>query len=350
MSPSNSSTATSPSNSDATTPLLSSNARLVGSDHSPLEANTLWCAPLQICWEEMAGYFNGGQTLKNLSESAMVDELNAATFTQDMLSDDHYLSYAGPATYDAKAQIEQGITEKFNEKSDILDQLDWSESEADALTLLYAMLFRQFSFEQPFEVLDTADFGSEAKANLSHDVAYFGSYDDPILLEQVRPLFWEDDEHFACQIWTEQDDVLILARGLSGEHFDALWNDLQKRQEAQEQALITSSFVCPNLDLKLQRDYPELAHAALGTHDGQTLEIAQALQTLEFTLDNTGGRIKSEAAIMVETAALIDPVEPLACDFVFDDSFVLFVADGASSGGFYPYMAAQVHDIAEFQS
>lgn len=328
---------------------LEESGLLVASDQSPASGNAAWCAPMQICWDNLAEDLNEGEPLAEEGKPAIVAELNHGHFEADMLSDDHYVTYSGPQTKAAKAEIEALIDERFGQTSDILDMLDWADDEAEALILFYAMLYRKFTFAQPFDVLDPAPFGTDAGGNLTEDVAYFGadSSSEPGLLEQVTPVFWESGDRFASQVYCEEGDILILARGLQGSTFDELWNDYMDAVASSSDYLSVASFACPKLTIDVLTSYRDLEGLTFEVAAVDEIVIEKALQTLRFTLDEKGGEIKSEAAISVRaTGFFMD--EPQPRDFRFDDSFVLFLVDGTSTGEYYPYAGLLVNDIAEF--
>ena len=330
-----------------TDPNAKGDGLLVPSDHSPVAGNAAWCAPMQICWNKFLDVYNDGQPVPEDGQPQVVADLNDATFTTDMVGTDHYVSFAGLATTEAKAEIEQLIDERFDQKSDILDSLTWADDPALAEMLFYAMLYRQFTFTIPFDVLDNAAFGSEAGDNLTENVAYFGVEDSTKwdIISQVTPLFWESDNRFAVQIWCETDDILILARGAKGSTFDEIWNDIQAGRDAEHARLEVASFACPKLEVDVLTQYADLAGLTVETSSGE-VPITEALQTLKFKLDETGGVIKSEAAMAAGSA--FDPSEPQPHDFRFDDSFVLFLVDAMAFGSFYPYAGISINNMADF--
>ena len=320
---------------------------LVPSDHSTVTGNAAWCAPMQICWDTFLATYNDGQPVPDEGMPETVADLNDATFSADMIGTDHYVSYAGPATTAAKAEIEQLIDERFDQKSDILDNLTWADDPELAEMLFYAMLYRQFTFPIPFDTLENAPFGTTEGGNLTEDVAYFGvenstNYE---MIDQITPLFWESDDHFAVQIWCETDDILVLARGAKGASFDELWNNIQASREAEEARLEVASFACPKLEVDVVTQYADLAGLTVETSSGE-VPITEALQTLKFKLDETGGVIKSEAAMAAGSAFF--PDEPQPHDFRFDDSFVLFLVDAMAFGSYYPYAGINISNMADF--
>ena len=69
-----------------------------------------------------------------------------------------------------------------------------------------------------------------------------------------------------------------------------------------------------------------------------------ALQTIQFELDKTGGKIKSEAGMMVrkESAIIVNEIR----EFALDDTFAIFLIEEGKST---PYFAGKVSDITKFQ-
>lgn len=330
-------------------PVLEENDLLVASDHSPVTGNAAWCAPMQICWDLLADELNEGEPLPADGMPDIVTELNDAHFDTSMVGDDHYVTYSGPQTLAAKAEIEALIDERFGQTSDILDLLEWSDDPEDALFLFYSMLYRTFTFFAAFDVLNPAPFGSDESGNLTEDVAYFGADESsvPELLDWVTPLFWESDDHCAAQVSCEEGDILVLARGLKGSSFDELWNDMMDTADASTELATVASFACPKLQIDVLTKYRELENLVFPLVTGDEIAIDSALQTLRFTLDETGGEIKSEAAIVIKNTAFIEE-PPVPRDFRFDDSFVLFLVDGNAPGEYYPYAGLLINDISEF--
>ena len=68
------------------------------------------------------------------------------------------------------------------------------------------------------------------------------------------------------------------------------------------------------------------------------------MQTIQFELDRTGGKIKSEAGMMVkkEGAREIHEIR----EFCIDDTFAIFLKE---EGKNIPYFAGKISDITKFQ-
>ena len=78
------------------------------------------------------------------------------------------------------------------------------------------------------------------------------------------------------------------------------------------------------------------------TNKGVTGIIEEALQTIQFKLDNKGGKIKSEAAISAKLSAIVAKQR----HFNFDGNFAIFLKETEKEK---PYFAANVDNILLFQ-
>ena len=89
--------------------------------------NSVWCGTFQLVWNDMQNEVVG-QDIVFQKQIELVENLNKQTFKEDDLSDEYYYKNWGLMTLDLKEEIEKGIKDKFDEPSDILDKLDWSNA------------------------------------------------------------------------------------------------------------------------------------------------------------------------------------------------------------------------------
>lgn len=323
----------------------------------PAGGNAAWCGTMQLCWNSLMDDMNGGKPVEFSDPSAKTDEvehLNERLFSTDDLSPDHYYTYAGPMTEQAKGEIEDAIAERFDQESDILDKFaGWGSPGAQ---FLYAMLYRQFSFATPFSVSDgVGRFGSSDNGNVASNVAYFEATDDE-QRQQVEPLYYDDADHNAVRIATKGGDEIVLVRNPEGLTLEEMWNGAMVKAdvaEADETKPLgkDDTFKCPNLDIDmLRQDYDWVGKAIeLSGDDGESdkWEISQAMQTLKLHLDNEGGEVKSEAGISLEKSTPMG--EDTSRRFAYDDTFAMFVRDGNAGDDAQPYVGVLVSDITQFQ-
>ena len=102
------------------------------------------------------------------------------------------------------------------------------------------------------------------------------------------------------------------------------------------------SFKAPMIDFNIKKEFYELENKEFKTYNGTAI-IEKAIQTISFSLDEKGGRIKSEAAADIMKMSI---VEDEVRHFDVDSTFALFLKEKERD---VPYFALLVDDITKFQ-
>ena len=97
--------------------------------------NSAWCATFQLVWNDMQDEVVK-QDIEFNPQLEVVENLNEQTFKEENIEDEYYYKIYGLKTLDLKEKIEKGIKEKFNQTSDVLDQLDWSDTPKPTTTII----------------------------------------------------------------------------------------------------------------------------------------------------------------------------------------------------------------------
>ena len=287
----------------------------------------------------------------------MVKNLNKEDFNQSMLSEDYYYKIYGLKSLSLKEQIENGIKEKFNQTSDILDDFDWSDSELDNPNdtyrrryFFYTMLYRKFEFLQEFDKLDNGKFGDKYK-----DIEYFGidKNTKDAVGSQIKVLYYNSKDDFAILINTKTDDEVIFCKSPKGNNFNEIYENMNaesQKYEGSKSFKSVDEFKAPKLKIDEKREYKELANKKFKTEDPiyNIAEIKKAIQTIQLSLDEKGGEIKSEAAIEMDmvSTSYSKPKKDNPRYFYVDDTFTIFLRE---KGKEKPYFAGRVDDITKFQ-
>jgi len=167
-----------------------------------LKPNSAWCGTFQLVWNDMQNEVVGQEIVFN-PQLKVVENLNKQTFKEEDISEEYYYKKFGLKTLELKEEIENGIKDKFDETSDILDKLDWSESalstEEDDRYLFYAMLKKEFKFENKFDELERGSF-----ENKYDDIEYFGIQEgtDKSVRNQVDVWYEFGENDFAVSLNT----------------------------------------------------------------------------------------------------------------------------------------------------
>ena len=314
---------------------------IVTSLEDEITSNTAWCGTFNLIWNDLKKDL-AKQDIVFTPQPKMVDNLNKGTFNTSCLSEDSYYKVYGSPTIELKKQIEKAIKEKFNETSDILDDFSWEEGESDNY-FLYVMLKKQFEFPNVFTKLENGDFGKYK------NVKYFGinSSTDKAVRNQVEVLYYNSSSDFAIKLKTKQNDEVIISRGNTETNFGDVFKSITEKSSKYNGSTTfneTDKLKIPNIKFNLKEEITEVENKLFTFSNGREYCIEKALQTIEFELDEKGGKIKSEAGISLKEAAIKPTEKPR--DFLVDDTFTIFLKE---EGRDLPYFAAQISDISQVQ-
>ena len=313
---------------------------IVTSLEDEITSNTAWCGTFNLIWNDLKNDL-AKQDIIFSPQPKMVDNLNKGTFNTSYLSEDSYYKVYGTPTQELKKQIEKAIKEKFNETSSILDDFNW-ENGQDGDHFLYVMLKKQFEFPKVFTKLENGDFGKYK------NVKYFGidSSTDEAVRDQVEVLYYNSSSDFAIKLKTKQNDEVIISRGNTENNFGDIFKGITEKSSKYNGSTTfneTDKLKIPKISFNLKQEITEVENKVFTYSNGEEHYIETALQTIEFELDEKGGRIKSEAGMMDKLIAEM-PEEPR--DFMVDDIFTIFLKE---KGKDLPYFAAQISDISQVQ-
>ncbi len=313
---------------------------IVTSLEDTVDENSAWCGIFNLIWNDLRDDI-AKQDIVFAVQNEVVKNLNKGTFTvQDIAEASYYKTYGAP-TLEKKAEIEKAIKEKFDQKSDILDEFDWNGSQDDYI--LYGMLYKEFEFPKVFTKLGEGTFGDGQTAT------YFG-IDGSTKAEvknQVKVLYYYSEDDFAIKLETKQNDEVIIAVGTKANTFLDIYNSVQNRAQKYEGAKYLKErdrVKIPNIKFNLKEEIEEVQNQAFLLADGREYMIYKALQTIQFELDEEGGKIKSEAGIGMKNTSIAMPETPRYFDV--DQAFTIFLVE---EGEELPYFAAKISDIDNIQ-
>ena len=312
--------------------------------------NSTWCGTFQLVWNDMINNvvkqnvkFLNGDNLEIAQKIA--DNLDKQTFKEDQLSEKDYYKVFDNMSLELKSRIEKAIKNKFNETSDILGDIDWYDD--PDTWVFYTMLKKVFNFENDFDELENSTF-----ANKYDDIKYFGINEnsDSKLYSQVKVLYYNDINDFAVILKTKEGEDVILARGLKGNTFLTEYNDLVKKSneyKGNKDFTENDTLKVPNIKLSVEENYDILCNKNFYGADKFTYHIEKAIQTIQLDMDKSGGKIKSEAVIVL-TKNSMPAVESKTEKryFNLNDEFTMFLKESEKE---MPYFAANIQDITLFQ-
>lgn len=310
-----------------------------------ISSDSSYCATFQLVWNDMKNEIIKKDIVFN-PEEIMATNLNKESFTEDMISDSYYFKVFGPKTIKLKEEIVNGIKEKFNQTSDILDDFDWGEDALDDPDLrryfFYTMLYREFEYKQRFTVLENSNFGNY------EDVKYFGvaSNSSSEVRNQIIVLFYNSKDDFAIKLTTKSNDEVIFYKNPKGKTFNEIYSNMTNdanKYTGSKNFSNNDTFKVPMINFNVKREYNELQNNPFYDDENREYVIEKAVQTINFKLDEKGGRVKSEAAI--DTNVTSAPVKE-SRNFNVDDTFAIFLKESSRD---MPYFAARIDNIKKYQ-
>lgn len=307
-----------------------------------IQADTIWCGTFQLIWNDLKNDL-AKQDIVFSPQLEVVENLNKETFTIDDISEESYYKKIGTPSIELKEEIENAIKEKFNETSSILDDFDWENARPEDY-FLYVMLKKEFEFETEFEEVENGKFGEY------DDIEFFGIETDETgsLRSQVQVLYYDSKDNFAIKLKTKQNDEVILCKNPEGNTFNEIYQNILTKQseyDGEEYLQEGELLKIPNIKIDEKNEITEVENKSFLFSNGDEYKISKALQTIEFELDRKGGRITSEAGMMVQKQSIeFEPEEKR--EFFIDNTFAIFLVEEEKDT---PYFAGFINDITKFQ-
>lgn len=300
---------------------------------STIDSNKVWVGTFNLVWNDLMNEVIGGPIEFTNGYSELANELNKQIFTKEELSDDSYFKIHGYEDLALKDKIEKGIKEKFNETSKLIDKCDWKQGKNGYV--LYAMLKKEFNYLEKFPTLSDNTFGDSKEK-----VKYFGIEPDTSQLasKNIEVLFYNSKEDFAIKLKTQEGEEIYFYR-TTGENksFEENYQEMIKKASKytgkntfERSDILNIPFIQVNDEI----NYDELCGRYI---KGTDWYIRQAIQTIDFELNNYGGSVKSEALIE-ETQGTVDKIDR---EFIFNDDFILYLKEQDKQ---QPYFALKVDD------
>ncbi len=201
------------------------------------------------------------------------------------------------------------------------------------------MLKKEFHFLTPFTEQRYEKFGDSEEY-----VRYFGAdaATGDESYENIEVLFYNSEKDFAVRLITKEgEDVILYRTDNSSLSFENAYQEAMTKKESYtgNRKFTENDFLrVPYIKLSKEINYDELCGRLI---KGSSVYISQAIQTIDFELNNTGGSVQSEAGMMFMCASSGIPRY-----FRFTDDFYLFLKETDKDK---PYMALRVNntDILE---
>lgn len=315
------------------------NINVVLSLEDSLENNTIWCGTFNLVWNILKNDL-AKQDIVFENQTNEINNLNKTVFNSNELNDDTYYTKYGFQTPELKEEIEKAIKDKFNQNSDILDDFEWEKDSKK--TFIYAMIYKQFTFEEKFTKLNNHSFNNEGEYN------YFGiNSKNRSGINNVSVLYYNNSKDFAVKLLTKEGDEVILVKNDKKDSLLNIYNEMNTQSEKYDGEKYLDNedtLMIPFIKFNVKKEIDSVAGKKYKWSDGSEHIINKAVQTIKFELDEYGGKIKSEAAISDETTAALDENEPR--NFEYTSNFYLFLKNKDKN---LPYFGAYITSLKDFQ-
>lgn len=306
--------------------------------------NLLYCAAFQIAWNRLTDDVLGGPVqLEGNPRSA--EALNRRLVDEQEISEDYYLAMAGFGRDGIVGRVERALLEKFERTPGLDLTLNSPED-----ILAYAFLEKSLPFDTKFEVFDEPLRFSDGAA-----VQAFGVEENRAAADQVVILDYRGPDDFIIKLQGSAEidaevefgaridrpritDDIILAKitpqATLLETIDAVLARAAGEVNEYEAELHDGEMLkIPKIELDILHRYSELIGKGLLNEGFETYFISEAVQAIEFKLDETGAEVKSEAVIKM--------AKGIARRFIFDKPFLLCLKEKEAR---YPYLALWIGD------
>ena len=200
------------------------------------------------------------------------------------------------------------------------------------------MLKKDFEYLKEFVKLADGNFN-----NSKENVEYFGvKTEDEAreLKDNLNVLFYNSSDDYAVKLITKGDDEVILYRTDDNKSLEKYIYDVNKKTEkfdGNKNFDKNDRLKVPFIKIDEMFNYDELCNKKI---KGTNFEIQGAIQTVKFNLDNKGGSLKSEAALIMRMNLV--PMEEIR-NFDFSKPFVLILKEKDKE---IPYFIADIKNDA----
>ena len=295
-----------------------------------INENDIWIGSFKLAWDELEKFI--GKEIVFEQESQLANSLNSNKFNKNEISSDDYYLKVGYSTKKLGKEIMDEVKDKYDQIPSI--DLNNYNSYTKGITV-YSIINKEFTFKYKFDTLLGATFG-----NSISKYKYFGidTKSDSKLKDMVSVLFYNDNNDYAIQIDTNEGEKLVLYRTDINSSFDEAYSRVNKESREYTGSRKLNKYdevKIPFLSLNGMVKYNELLGKTIVGTKG--LYIKEAIQQVEFNLNERGGNLKSEAGV----ATVWLSANIYGKKYYFNDNFILFMVEQDKE---IPYMCLNVEN------
>lgn len=265
------------------------------------DTNRLWCASLQIAWDDLKLKLGGD--IVPVSLNHLIQAMNGEEADRNILSAQALFvgcSFGGPT---AEAKLQRNLDQRF---PDIKYRLQ-STSVTPVIRVVTAIR-KQMPFAEEFvRMEDGLTFQNSQHATVVENFGYKpqGNTEGPIYEDQLTIMDDKGDDNFIVRLGTigPQKDHIYLAMIPFEKTLEAAWTTVERRcrTPARRHALEASETLrIPVMDFSVYQKFPDLQVPI--TVGDETMKIDVVYQDIRLKLDETGADFASVAEIALIAA------------------------------------------------
>ena len=282
----------------------------------PQGKNALWCATFQIAWDNAGENF--GRPIVLEPASKLADALNRNPFDRKWVDEASVATVEGTVAAGVLDKITAAVRDKTGGDSKLAGRIKEHAAQDDLV--FFAMLHKKLEFVKPFGKLGTWEMGGRR-------VPWFGFTPEHKntrpLHEQVRIHHYTAKNDFVIELQSkETGDQLLLAKLPAPPASPAALSQsvLQHLQTDAPNAGPADLLAVPNVSASEIAEFTELEGHQVKSN-GKVLK--QALQSIDFRMDEKGVKLDSEASISFGCSPMVEHVQPRL--IVLDPPFALIM-------------------------
>lgn len=288
----------------------------------------------QLIWNDFSDKFVKGKVNFIAGNPKIADYLNERHLNESMISKNDLYKICDRQTFATKKEIEKNLKKKFNEKSKLLDGIEWYKK-TDSHYVLYAMFKKDILFIKSFVDLYYSPFD-----NSKEEYKYFGvTKNTDRYSSVVSPIYYANENDYAVKLATKSGDEIILATTKSNEPVFKIWEDLYKNKISKSENLEfdkNAEIKIPEIKFNKNINYQEFLGEKI---KGCDFIITTAFEDIEFSLDKNGAKIRNEAIMGIDRMALRPEFDKKR--YYFDKPFIIFIRYKNADT---PYFALKIKD------
>lgn len=299
----------------------------------PADQNVVYCSTFQIAWSRLKEDIIK-EDIRVKRPVAIVPYLDKSLSTEADISAGDYLALAGFVKDDIIGNINRGLKDEFGFDAMLVDGTRFK----DPTTIVaFSFLNKNLDFEHSFEEYKQpmAFYTDEGRESIEG----FGVYkysskpEHQKIKEQVEVLDYVSYRDFIIRLNSKAtDDEIILAKVVPGATLLDTFKNVQARVAAGKPKFLGKNDILqiPKFDLAMSHSYSSLLGVHLANKGFEGYFFAEAAQRLNFRLDESGAKVKSDAIIVLKKGSVID-----FRVLMLNSSFLLYIK---KKDGRYPYL------------